>query len=173
MLLGLYFTMVIALPALLGTYVLWRGMPRTRRCPACASETFLLRSSSHAFASRVLKREVVQRRWCMGCGWQGTVRLRPDLAPAFAPVGSPAPATPDLEWMDLRTLTLDGHAWRVKLECWCEAGVWRARLVFVAPGGRTWLDQGSIEGGSAGEVIGRALRLPERTLAGRLRRATR
>lgn len=64
---------------------------------------------------------------------------------------------------------MDGRSWRVMVECWAEDGRWLARLVFVAPGGQVCADRSSLEGGSVVEVISQAFRLPEQTLAGRLR----
>jgi hypothetical protein len=59
------------------------------------------------------------------------------------------------------------------VECWAEGGRWLARLIFVDPGGQTWADERWFEGDSAVAVISQAFSLPERTLAGRLRRALR
>jgi hypothetical protein len=73
--------------------------------------------------------------------------------------------------VDLRRIDVDGDAWRVMVECWAEGGRWLARLVFVAPGGRTWRGERSIEGQSPFEVLSRAMSLPEQQMAGRLRRA--
>lgn len=115
----------------------------------------------------------------MSCGWQGTVRL--EREPVIAP--SPSSSTSSVarsqrvaakaDRVDLRTLDVDGHSWRVMVECWAENGRWLARLVFVAPGGQVCADQRSLEGESVLEVLSQAFRLPEQTLAGRLRRATR
>ncbi|MFP4623592.1 MAG: hypothetical protein ACOCVZ_08225 [Gemmatimonadota bacterium] len=176
MLLGLYFFIVIALPVALGVYVLFNGLPRSRTCPRCAGETLRLRSRSHDLTARVLRREV-HRRWCPRCGWEGTAHLRPEPEPAPDPVQQRerrAPASAgSADRVDLRRVDVDGDAWRVMVECWEERGRWLARLLFVAPGGQVWLDEGSMEGDSALEVITQAFALPEKTLTGRLRRTVR
>jgi hypothetical protein len=174
MLLGLYFFMVIALPLALGSYVLYNGLPRSRRCPSCADETIRLKSRGHDLAG-AMARQDLHERWCMSCGWQGTVRLEREplstTSPSLAARSQGAAAGADR--VDLRTLDVDGHSWRVMVECWAEDGRWLARLVFVAPGGQVCADQRSLEGKSVLEVLSQAFRLPEQTLAGRLRRSIR
>lgn len=174
MLLGLYFFIVIALPLALGTYVVVNGLPRSRRCPMCADETLRLQSRLHALGSRV-SRQRLHLRWCVSCGWRGTVRLpaRPRVSAVRAPADSTAGAAKGADRVDLRTLNVDGDAWRVMVECWAENGRWLARLVFVAPGGQVCADRRSLEGESVLEVISQAFSLPEQTLAGRLRRSIR
>lgn len=186
MLLGLYFFMVIALPLALGSYVLYNGLPRSRSCPTCADETLRLQSRGHVLAGRLLRHDL-QQRWCMSCGWQGTVRLAGKAVPgapgapgaltgaegredARLPAGE---AVPGADRVDLRTLDVDGSSWRVMVECWAEGDRWLARLVFVAPGGQVCADRRSLEGESVLEVLSQAFRLPEQTLAGRLRRSIR
>lgn len=177
MLLGLYFFMVIALPLALGSYVLYNGLPRSRRCPSCADETLRLRSRGHDLAGAITRRDL-QQRWCLSCGWQGTMRLNRELEPvepARTEPGTGRAASPSAgaDRVDLRTLDVDGNSWRVMVECWAEGGRWHARLVFVAPGGQVCADRRSLEGESVLEVISQAFRLPEQTLAGRLRRSIR
>lgn len=177
MLLGLYFFVVIALPVALGAYVLFNGLPRSRHCPRCAGETLRLQSRLHDVASSVLRRRI-HHRWCPRCGWRGTAHLRParpDPGPepeAQRRLAAPSPGARS-DRLDLRRLEVDGDAWRVLMECWEENGRWLARLVFVAPGGQVWLDERSLEGASALEVISEAYSMPEKTLTGRLRRAVR
>lgn len=174
MLLGLYFFLVIALPLALGSYVLYNGLPRSRGCPSCTDETIRLQSRGHDLAGVILRQEL-QERWCMCCGWQGTVRLERERAPvasrALAARDSSLAAGTDR--VDLRTLDVDGDSWRVMVECWAEDGRWLARLVFVAPGGQVCADQRALEGSTVLEVLSQAFRLPEQTLAGRLRRSIR
>lgn len=173
MLLGLYFFIVIALPLALGSYVVFNGLPRSRRCPMCADETLRLQSRVHDAGSRVTRRDF-QLRWCMSCGWRGTVRLGPKRRRPAALAGAGRDGrVAAADRVDLRTLNVDGHPWRVMVECWAEDGRWLARLVFVAPGGQVCADQRSLEGESVLEVISQAFRLPEQTLAGRLRRSIR
>jgi hypothetical protein len=171
MLLGLYFFIVIALPLALGSYVFFHGLPRTRRCPGCADGTVRLRSRGHALASRFLHGSEVHARWCMRCGWQGTVRLEEATIAMRREPGTGSTRHPDR--VDLRTLRVDGDTWRVMVECWAEGGRWLARLVFIAPTGQVCHDARSLEGASVLAVISQAFRLPEQTLAGRLRRSIR
>jgi hypothetical protein len=112
----------------------------------------------------------------MSCGWQGTVRLGRELALRGAPsslAARDAGAAAQADRVDLRTLDVDGDSWRVMVECWAEDGRWLARLVFVAPGGQVCADQRALEGSTVLEVLSQAFRLPEQTLAGRLRRSIR
>ena len=115
MLLGLYFFIVIALPLALGSYTLYRRLPRTRRCPSCAGRTLRLRSRRHDWASRLAPRHELQVRWCMSCGWQGTVRLEEATIAMLRGTGTDA-ATPRPDRVDLRTLSVDGDTWRVMVE---------------------------------------------------------
>lgn len=71
--------------------------------------------------------------------------------------------------MDVRSLTVDGIAWRVRLECWGRSGTCWGRLVFVEPSGRLWLDVRPLRGRTDRDVLGQALSLPEDLLASRLR----
>jgi hypothetical protein len=71
--------------------------------------------------------------------------------------------------MDVRSLLVDGTAWRVRLECWGQRGTCYGRLVFVEPSGRLWLDIQPLRGRSDREVLGQALSLPDDLLASRLR----
>jgi hypothetical protein len=73
--------------------------------------------------------------------------------------------------LDVRSLTLNGTAWRVMLQCWSRTGRFYGRFVFVAPSGRLWLDPvEAITGTSEDEVLGQALALPDGLLARRLRK---
>jgi hypothetical protein len=73
--------------------------------------------------------------------------------------------------LDVRSLDVDGAAWRVMLQCWGNTGVFYGRLVFVAPSGRLWLDAvESFSGSNQSDVLGQALSLPEGLLESRLRR---
>ena len=76
--------------------------------------------------------------------------------------------------IDIRRLDIGGSDWRVRLQCWSENEHWVGRLHFIGPEGRTCMEERfSITGRSALEVLSRALTLPERTLAGRLRQVMR
>jgi hypothetical protein len=172
MLLTLYFTVVVALPLALGIYVLANGVQRTRACPSCADETLRLQAPVHHFLSRFLRSSELQVRWCVTCGWRGTVRLR--LAPDPVRSGTPGTATRSRtggqEHVDVRRLEIDGQPWRVMVQCWAEQGRWVGRLLFVGPDGRTCMEEGaSLEGDTAMAVLSEALCMPDASLAGRLR----
>jgi hypothetical protein len=80
----------------------------------------------------------------------------------------PARAT---QTLDVRSLDLDGAAWRVMLQCWNSTGLFYGRFIFVGPSGRLWLDAvESFSGANEHEVLGQALSLPEGMLENRLRR---
>jgi hypothetical protein len=168
-----YLFVVIVLPAAVGLYVALQGMPCSRRCPTCAEETLLIRSGVHRLASAALRATELQRRWCVRCGWQGTVRLDRAPAPAGHPAvrrvgGRRAPS----DQVDIRRLEIDGHRWKVMVQCWSEGDRWVGRLLFVGPNGQSCLDESSsLEGDSALEVLSSALSIPEQALAGRIRRA--
>lgn len=177
MLLTLYFFVVIALPLALGIYVALNGMQRSRVCPVCADDTLRIHSRAHAVASGVFQSMDIQRRWCLGCGWQGTARLpRPPAPPRRRNRRPGAPARPtrnrSRDRVDIRRLDVDGAPWKVMVQCWAEDGRWVGRFLFVGPDGRSCMEEGSsLEGGSAIEVLSSALSVPEQALAGRLRRA--
>ena len=177
MLLAVYFVMVIALPLALGGYVVYNGLPRTRRCPACAGDTVRLRSRLHRLASPLFRFNELHLRWCPECHWSGTARIGRAPTPALAPVagragrGRPGGA-PDS--VDIRRLDVDGRPVRVMVQCWAEEGQWRGRLLFIAADGRTWMEGvSSITGRSALDVLSQALTIPDRALTGRLRNAMR
>src|SRR5437763_10411663 len=67
------------------TAVVYLLLPQGALCQHCNVEMVAVRN-------RVLDRlvPVLQRRWCLECGWNGVVR-RVRSAPARAPQGSPAP----------------------------------------------------------------------------------
>jgi hypothetical protein len=175
MLLGLYLLMVIALPVALGSYVVFNGLPRSRRCPSCAAETLRLQSRLHAAGSRFMRHGDVQLRWCMACGWRGTARTSALPVARLEPTSRSAAMghTGRADRVDVRAIDVNGAPWRVMVECWAEGGRWLARLVFVAPGGQSWADERLFEGDSAVAVISQAFSLPEPILAGRLRRTLR
>jgi hypothetical protein len=55
--------------ALVLTYVL---LPRGPICPHCGAQLTLIRNT---FLQRVVP--LLERRWCLECGWQGVVRRPP------------------------------------------------------------------------------------------------
>lgn len=179
LLIALYLTLVIALPLALSVVVSYRTLPRTPHCPLCGKETFHIRSRLLNALSCILRNQELQKRWCATCLWEGTIRIpRPlPVNPLPQPVaetasGSRAPTVPGPsgEAISLRDLEIDGLSWRVLLQCWYDTGQWFGRLLFIAPSGRLWIDTvDPIRGSSSGEVMGKALALPDRTLACRLR----
>ncbi len=181
LLIALYLILVIALPLVLSGVVSYRTLPRTTSCPLCGAETLRLRSRWLTVISRLLRRQELQARWCTTCLWEGSVRL-PRRQPVALPGGRTAPPQvgrqrsiasgpgPSGEAISLRDLEIDGLSWRVLLQCWHDADRWFGRLLFIAPTGRLWVDTVEpMSGTSSREVMGKALALPDRTLAYRLR----
>jgi len=177
LLITVYLLLVFVLPLLLSLAVSYRSLPNGRACPQCQGESLPLVAPVLRRLS-VVSPQQFQRRWCLGCGWEGIVRLsRAQLAsPEATPApkkGPPATVTrtaATTRTLDLRWLVVQGESWRVLLQCWTETGRCYGRLVFVAPSGRLWADSTHpLTGRSADEVLGQALSLPERTLASRLR----
>lgn len=169
LLISLYLLLVFVLPLLLTLVVSFRSLPVGRACPQCGDEeTIPLISALLRFATRYAP-GAYERRWCLGCGWEGVVR--PGQGTPVRRRALPGPAiTRRARTLDLRLLTIDGEPWRVMLQCWTEPGRCYGRLVFVAPTGRLWTDaMHPITGRSPDEVLGQALSLPERALASRLR----
>ncbi|HUF50002.1 MAG TPA: hypothetical protein VMN60_04155 [Longimicrobiales bacterium] len=162
-----YLLLVFVLPIVLSALVSYRALPVGRRCPQCGTDTIPLLARRLRLINVVLLRSVVDRRWCLFCRWEGAVRL-PRSRPAIPPVETVRPAT---QTLDLRSLTVNGSAWRVMLQCWGNTGVFYGRLVFVGPSGRLWLDAvEAFTGSTEREVLGQALSLPEGLLENRLRR---
>jgi len=185
LLVALYLLLVVALPLALSAAVNYRTLPEGTTCPLCRSETLLIRSRVLGAASAVLRRVVLQHRWCLTCGWEGVCKLTGEAArrarnsgalrqlpaPAAAPPHGP-PANGVVEAVDLRGLEVEGCAWRVLVECWYEAGRWYGRLLFSAPGGQLRADANrTFCGRSRRDVLDQARALPDRLLACRLREA--
>jgi hypothetical protein len=173
LLLGSYLLLVFVLPVALSAVVSYRSLPSGRACPHCSADTLMLRSRALEAAS-ACSRRIIEKRWCLNCGWEGAARQR---GPAALPVRTrprrPARASSAsvTQTLDVRNLTIDGAAWRVMLQCWGNTGLFYGRLVFVAPSGRLWLDAvESFSGTDEHEVLGQAMSLPEGLLANRLRR---
>lgn len=181
LLIALYLLLVIALPLALSSIVSYRTLPRTTLCPFCSTETLRLRSRWLNGISRLLRHQELQARWCTACLWEGTVRL-PRFQRQLPPPHQPAPQRLERrqsiavgpgqsgEAVSLRDLEIDGLSWRVLLQCWHGTDRWFGRLLFIAPTGRLWVDTVEpMSGTSSREVMGKALALPDRTLACRLR----
>lgn len=165
-----YLVVVLVLPLALSAAVRLRSLPRGRRCPRCGGGTVRLQSSGLRRISRLVPGEL-QRRWCMTCRWEGATRIAPaTIAPgSVRTVAIAGEATAVTRVMDVRSLQVDGTAWRVRLECWGNRGTCWGRLVFVEPSGRLWLDIQPLRGRSDRDVLGQALSLPEDLLTSRLR----
>lgn len=180
LLIALYLLLVIVLPLALSAAVSYRTLPEGRTCPLCGSETLRLRARFFAAASVITRGNALHRRWCLTCGWEGTCRMPVEREYAPPPAAEPpqprrrqsiaiAPGQSG-EAVNLRKLEVDGSAWRVLLQCWCDADQWYGRLLFIAPSGRLWVDtMEPFSGATPHDVMVQALALPDRTLACRLR----
>lgn len=195
-LIGSYLLLVFVLPLALSAIVSYRSLPHGRRCPQCRGDTLLLDTPSLRTLNAISGSVVLQRRWCLCCEWEGTVRVRreslrtrplpasPELLPAspellIGPASDAAthaphpddPARAATQTLDVCSLHVDGMAWRVMLQCWTTTGLFYGRLVFVGPTGRLWLDAVEpFSGVDEHQVLGQAMRLPEPLLQRRLRR---
>ena len=170
-----YLLLVFVLPVALSAIVSYRALPSGRACPQCRAGSVPLVSRPLRLASRLHPGADLERRWCMQCGWEGTVRVVPVAREAAVAPARSLPAVKAVQrttqTLDVRSLDVDGTAWRVMLQCWGKTGVFYGRLVFVAPTGRLWLDAvESFSGANQSDVLGQALSLPEVLLESRLRR---
>lgn len=174
-LVGSYLLLVFVLPVALSALVSYRSLPIGRRCPQCQGDTLNMQARLLQQVSRLHRHAVLQRRWCLDCGWEGAVRL-----PRRAPPASPTPtvsAAPlaalarGTHTLDVRSVQVDGCAFRVMLQCWSSTGLFYGRLLFVGATGRLWLDSvEAFSGSSQREVLGQAQALPDGLLQNRLRR---
>ncbi|MBI4408108.1 MAG: hypothetical protein HY561_00275 [Gemmatimonadetes bacterium] len=73
-LIGVYLVLVIALPLALSALVSYRTLPRGVTCPLCRGETFAVCARWLRWASRMVRRGTLVRRWCPACRWEGVVR---------------------------------------------------------------------------------------------------
>jgi hypothetical protein len=177
-LIGSYLLLVFVLPVALSAVVTWRAMPVGRRCAQCSGDTVALASRRLRFASALVPGSTLQRRWCLGCGWEGTSRVPADARRRTHWHGRlramPVPAAVlrrATQTLDVRSVTVDGKPFRVMLQCWTGTSGIYGRLVFVGQSGRLWMDAvEAFTGSSEHEVLGQALSLPEGLLQNRLRR---
>jgi hypothetical protein len=190
LLIASYLLLVFILPLALSAAVSYRTMGTGPSCSQCGGETFHVLAPVLRRLGTLLPRLAMQRRWCPGCGWEGLVRRGPEqtVAPAGPrPYGDAAatgrlplerdagasgvPPNASTQTLDVRSLTLNGTAWRVMLQCWHGTELCFGRFVFVAPSGRLWLDSmEALSGTTEDDVLGQALALPDVMLTRRLRR---
>lgn len=164
----LYLLLVIALPLVLSLAMGYRGLPRGRSCPLCAGETIWLRSR-WLRPLRLGAGQRLQARWCPGCGWEGLARVREAPVERMAARSEVARGT-STEMVELSELHMDGRAWRVLLQAWSEAGIWRGQLLFVGPIGRIFSDGlAPFSGQTYREILQQAMALSENVLEVRLR----
>lgn len=178
-LIALYLLLVIALPLALSAAVSYRTLPKGSTCPLCGSATSRIESRWLNLVSALLRNRVLHSRWCLHCGWDGVTRMPKEPLEDRPAAEAPRPQRRQSiaiapgrsgEAVSLRDLEIDGSAWRVLLQCWCDEQRWYGRLLFIAPTGRLWVDTvDPFRGSTPGEVMGQALALPDRTLACRLR----
>lgn len=176
-LIGSYLLLVFVLPVALSAIVSYRALPVGRRCAQCGGETLPLQARRWRMLSRIHPRVMLQRRWCLRCGWEGAARVPRERAQqrrSRTPRAMPVPQAvlrPSTQTLDVRSVTVDGQPFRVMLQCWSGSGGLFGRLVFVGPSGRLWLDAvEAFSGNSENEVLGQALSLPDGLLQNRLRR---
>jgi hypothetical protein len=107
---GIYLVLVFALPIGVGAVMSYRGLPVGRACPHCGNETLRLLALMLSRCSLVVP-GVLQRRWCMCCGWEGTVRLpRPPRRHAAGRPQGPPHRTADGRHADAGVETSDATA---------------------------------------------------------------
>jgi len=176
-LIGSYLLLVFVLPVALSALVTYRALPVGRRCAQCGGDTVQLHSRWCRAFTALHPRSLLQRRWCLCCGWEGAARVPREqrrrrwagrIRARPVPVSVPRPST---QTLDVRSVTVDGKPFRVMLQCWTRSGGFFGRFVFVGPSGRLWLDAvEAFNGNNETEVLGQALSLPEPLLQHRLRR---
>lgn len=173
LLIVLYLLLVIVLPLGLSAVVSLRTLPEGRGCPVCRGDTMRVLARWLGMLSRPLSRSALHRRWCPTCGWEGVARVPALQMPAAAvrPARGQGRQSREIgEAVGLRDLEVDGDAWQVLVQYWCDLGEWHGRLLFISPSGRLWADHPHpFSGGSPDEVMSQALALSERALTGRLR----
>ncbi len=161
-----YLFTVLLMPLLVSAIVSLRALPSGRECPRCARRTFLLQSRALRWVAR-MPGLACERRWCPACAWEGVVRIpTPSVRLVLQDPGYGIDAA---RKRSLRSVAVDGVTWQVRVETWRIGGVWYARLVFVEPGGRRWLDGQPLTGATIQEVLRQARSLPPGVLASRVR----
>lgn len=200
LLIASYLLLVFALPLTLSAVVSYRALPAGRTCAQCGGETLQLLVPGLRRLGVVVGRLAIQRRSCPGCGWDGMVRCEPLPVDAVSPTdpvagarrageggeppegpptrsdftdrrGRPEPPHGSTQTLDVRSLTLNGTAWHVMLQCWHGTERCYGRFVFVAPSGRLWMDSTeALSGTTEDDVLGQAQALSDVLLTRRLRR---
>lgn len=170
LLLILYLVLVFAVPLTVSGAFGWRGLPRGRRCPECASETVPVQARALRALSKLLPGTTLQRRWCIRCGWSGLSRLPRARLPRLERQGDGAVARSSTRTLTIRSLSVNGEPYRVLLQCWQQTGYHFGRLVFIDRAGRLWLDAVQPMGGlTAEDVVRQAREIPDPLLTSRLR----
>lgn len=54
---------------------IWFLLPEERDCAGCGGETVAVRMGGFGRTVRRLMLGRIERRWCPGCGWEGTSRI--------------------------------------------------------------------------------------------------
>ena len=67
----------------------WFIVPRHRACPACGEPTELLQGS------RGLRWVLLEKRWCLKCGWTGIARKLPATPETGKPAAAPGKDVPN------------------------------------------------------------------------------
>ena len=171
LLFGVYLLILLALPLTLGLTVVFRGLPKDRRCPHCGSDTVQLTSHIARALQRGWRDSPLQRRWGAHCSWVGYARIHyPPLTPAYSLSTGVRVPTRGCRTEALRSLRFGGAEWRVLVQCWQEREWTYGRLVFVGPAGRLWRDATDpFSGPTRTDVLQQALSLSDKLLTYRLK----
>jgi hypothetical protein len=158
---AVYLVIVLAVPLALGLAVTYRNVSHDRRCPLCGTDTMRIHSPVTRLLEKLNTASPLHRRWCVTCGWQGLVRVRPHVV---------LPALANPTHVPVRTLHFAGMQWRVLLQCWQENGQYCGQLLFIGPAGHLRRDpKHPFTGSTRAEIVDQALSLSDGLLTYRLR----